>query len=68
MANLGDLSINLSLTPGEETVRRCLQILDMYLTDNPNMTLEVNEFRGPDGTIRRVWLKNSNDGTGYMNI
>lgn len=63
MANLGDLSINLSLTPSDETIKRCLQILDMYLTDNPNMTLEIDEnYIGANGPIRKVWIKNKESG------
>lgn len=58
MANLGDLQINLNITPSKDTVQRCLQILSMYLTDNPNLTLKVMEYREADMIIRNAFLEN----------
>ena len=43
MAKVQGLSIDIGVTIPEDTVDRCLAILSMWLTDNPNMTLEVGE-------------------------
>lgn len=44
MAKLNDLQINVGISISEETVERCCQLLSIYLTDNPNKTVEVNEW------------------------
>lgn len=44
MAKLSDLQFNVGISISEETVQRCCQLLSIYLTDNPNKTIEVNEW------------------------
>ncbi len=46
MAKLNDLQINVNvgISVSEETVERCCQLLSIYLTDNPNKKVEVNEW------------------------
>lgn len=45
---LDGITINVGVAIPEETVRRCVQILNMYLTDNPNLTIKVydDEYHG----------------------
>ena len=43
MAKLNEITINIGVTVPIETVQRCVQILNMYLTDNPNLTVKVYE-------------------------
>ena len=43
MAKLNDLTINIGVTIPEDTMVRCLEILSMWLTDNPDKTLIVAE-------------------------
>ena len=43
-----------SMPSPEDTIQRCLAILSMWLTDNPNMTLEV----GTDAVPREDGIKN----------
>ena len=55
MAKLQGLSIDIGVTISEDTVQRCLTILNMWLTDNPNMTLAIEEDAIPreDGMRHR---------------
>ena len=46
MSTLGDLSINAKITVSEETANRCIQLLNIYLADNPRMSVEP--FNGCD--------------------
>ena len=45
MAKVQGLSIDIGVTIPEDTVQRCVAILNMYLTDNPDMEVEVHEDR-----------------------
>lgn len=49
---LNEITINIGVAIPEETVQRCVQILNMYLTDNPNLTVEVYEDMYADHTNR----------------
>lgn len=41
MSTLGDLSINAKITVSEETAVRCIQLLNIYLADNPHTSVET---------------------------
>ena len=57
MANIGDLRVSVSITPERSTVRRCLEILSMYLTDNPEVELTVHaDYDEERRKIREVYL------------
>ena len=57
MAKIGDLRVNVSITPERSTVRRCLEILSMYLTDNPEEGLTVQDWHDEEGEkTRQVYL------------
>lgn len=49
---LNEITLNIGVAIPEETVQRCVQILNMYLTDNPNLTVEVWEDKYADHTNR----------------
>ena len=49
---LNEITINIGVAIPEDTVYRCVQILNMYLTDNPNLTVEIYEDKYPDHTNR----------------
>lgn len=39
--DLDGITVNIGVTISQQTVNRCLDILGMYLTDNPGVELEV---------------------------
>lgn len=39
----GEMTLNVGVTIPESTVQRCIQILNMYLTDNPDLIVKVYE-------------------------
>ena len=49
MSTLGDLSINAKITVSEETAVRCIQLLNIYLADNPHTTIRQTEMISEDG-------------------
>lgn len=49
---LNEITINIGVAIPEETVMRCVQILNMYLTDNPNLTVKIYEDKYADHTNR----------------
>lgn len=51
MAELGGVTINVGINISEETVRRCCQILQMYLADNPNKIVTSQQ-----GEYPMVWI------------
>lgn len=40
MSTLGDLSINAKITVSQETAERCIQLLNIFLADNPHTSVE----------------------------
>lgn len=48
MSTLGDLSINAKITVSEETVVRCIQLLNIYLADNPEASVTQVEMIDED--------------------
>lgn len=49
MAKLNDISFNIGMSVSEDTVKRCCLLLEMYLTDHPELELIVNERKSIDG-------------------
>lgn len=57
MSTLGDLSINAKITVSEDTAYRCIQLLNIYLADNPRMTVDQFNSCDLDGNpVRGVML------------
>lgn len=52
MAELGGITINVGINISEETVRRCCQILQLYLADNPD-----KEVTSQQGKYPMVWIQ-----------
>lgn len=49
MSTLGDLSINAKITVSEETAVRCIQLLNIYLADNPHASVVPVDMFDEDG-------------------
>ena len=49
MNTLGDLSINAKITISEDTAVRCIELLNMYLADNPHTSVETFTQYSIDG-------------------
>lgn len=49
MSTLGDLSINAKITVSQETAERCIQLLNIFLTDNPHISVEPFDGYSMDG-------------------
>lgn len=43
MADLKDVTFNVGISISNETVHRCCQLLAIYLQDNPDKTICVND-------------------------
>ena len=56
MAKLNDLQINVGISISDETVQRCCQLLSIYLTDNPNKTVEVSGYHDIGKVYRNVYI------------
>jgi hypothetical protein len=56
MAKLNELTINIGVTIPEDTMVRCVEILSMWLTDNPDKTLTVTEDGSNHMSERRRYL------------
>ena len=53
---LDGITINVGVALSEDTVQRCVALLNMYLTDNPNLTIEVCEAKDPDILHRYIYF------------
>ena len=72
MSTLGDLSINAKITVSQETAERCIQLLNIFLADNPHVTIETfnqydmegKAFKGVSLCYQRVGndIKEATDG------
>lgn len=51
-----DLTINVGISISKETVDRCLYLLSIYLTDNPDIDIRSFEFHEAEGIKRRAEL------------
>lgn len=49
MNTLGDLSINAKITVSEDTASRCIELLNIYLADNPHVSVETFTQYSMDG-------------------
>lgn len=56
MAKFNDLQINVGISISDETVQRCCQLLSIYLTDNPNKTVEVSWYHDIDKIYSNVYI------------
>ncbi len=58
MARSTEITVNVGISVTKETAERCLEILSMYLTDNPLVDIETHTFEHEDGDriMRRVYL------------
>lgn len=45
MAKFEGINIEMGVTISEQTVNRCLNLLTMYLEDNPDLTIVVERVR-----------------------
>lgn len=52
MAELGGITINVGVNISDETVKRCCQILTMFLKDNPDKTVTSTQ-----GEYPMVWIQ-----------
>ena len=43
MADLKDVTFNVGISISNETVHRCCQLLEIYLQDNPDKTIRVED-------------------------
>lgn len=59
---LNEITINIGVAIPEETVMRCVQILNMYLTDNPNLTVKIYEDVCSDHTNRFMQFESKEKG------
>lgn len=57
MAKLNDITFNIGVSIPDDTFDRCCAILSMWLTDNPDKTLEVVEWKDTDGLRRTLQMK-----------
>ena len=56
MAKISDISINVGIAIDQETVNRCCNLLSIYMTDNPNKTIEISEWHDMDCIRRNVFI------------
>lgn len=49
MAKMNDITFNVGMSVSEDTVNRCCLLLEMYLTDHPELELITNESNTTDG-------------------
>lgn len=49
MAKMNDITFNVGMSVSEDTVSRCCCLLEMYLTDHPELVLIVNERKTTGG-------------------
>lgn len=62
MAKVGDLTVDVNVSISDETVNRCINLLSMYLTDNPYLDLKVyDDFHEKDRINRTVSLVSRNE-------
>lgn len=45
------VKVNCKVTIDEDTVERCLMLLEMYLNDNPGKTIRQNKTATDDGVV-----------------
>lgn len=49
MAKMNDITFNVGMSVSEDTVNRCCLLLQMYLTDHPELELITSESKTLDG-------------------
>lgn len=61
MARAGKITVQVGLEIPEETAERCLQILEMWLNDNPDTVICCEEVTTADGIYRRLFCKQTRE-------
>lgn len=64
MSALGDLSINAKITVSEDTAVRCIELLNIYLADNPHTSVETFTQYSMDGKAYKTVTLRYNHGGG----
>lgn len=54
MAKFGKITVPVGLEIPQETAERCLRILEMWMNDNPCMSIQCDEIATGDGISRRL--------------
>lgn len=62
MARFGKITVQVGLEITQETAERCLRILEMWMTDNPCMSIQCDEIATADGIQRRLLFVKTREG------
>ena len=57
MARISDLTVNVGISISFETVQRCLDLLSIYLADNPDREVYTYEWHDYDGVTKKVGIR-----------
>ena len=61
MADIAGLTINAKIEISEETVRRCCELLSIYLEDHPDKMFYCSNEGGPGRPCITIWNKREFD-------
>ena len=66
MTKIGDVSINIGIEVSEETVKRCCQLLQMYLEDHPEKIVKSDWscYPGSNEYFPMVYIAPKEEGQG----
>lgn len=56
-----EVTVEAKVTVSEETARRCMRILEMYLSDHPEEEICCENLLHPDGYRRELYLRERKD-------
>ena len=62
MARFGKITVPIGLEIPQETAEHCLRILERWMTDNPELSIQCDEIATADGIQRRLLFVRTREG------
>ena len=64
MAEATSIDVAVNVTIPDETVRRCLRILELWMQDNPDSAIIVDKEMTTAGYVYHAWIDRRKGGEG----
>lgn len=62
MAKATSITVDVKVGIPDETIRRCLRILEMWMDDNPNKKILVDRVYTTTGFHHQIYIKEADNG------
>lgn len=58
MAKATEITVDVKMSIPDETICRCLRVLEMWMDDNPDKNIIVEQIQGVDSFYHKIHIEN----------